>query len=142
MSQELRELIVSLPKDAISAFFPNAFKLHYPGTTCIIDCSEVFIDRPWNMNARAVTYGNYKHHNAFKFLVAVSPNGAILYPSPCYGARTSDKFLVNSFSFYTFLQHDDQLMDDRGLTTEELRQRGVELHIPSFTRGKRQHSKK
>lgn len=141
MAEELKELIVWLPKDSISASLPNSFKAFYPGTTCIIDCTEVFVDRARNMNARALTYSNYKHHNTFKFLVAVSPNGVIMYVSPCWGGRTSDKLLVNSSSFYSFLQPGDEVMADRGFTIEEeLRQRGVKLNIPSFTRGKRQLS--
>ena len=32
-------------------------------TTVIIDCFEIFIDRPSDLLARAQTHSNYKHHN-------------------------------------------------------------------------------
>lgn len=70
-AEELRELIVWLPKDNIPASSRNAFKVHYPGMTGTTDFSEVFVDKPRNMNARAAMCSNHKHHNAFKFLVAV-----------------------------------------------------------------------
>ena len=46
--------------------FKNAFgeKL-----ACIIDCFEVFIDRPSNLLARLLTWSNYKHHNTIKILL-------------------------------------------------------------------------
>ena len=36
--------------------------------TVIIDCFEVFIDRPSNLLARAQTFSSYKHHNTIKVL--------------------------------------------------------------------------
>jgi hypothetical protein len=35
----------------------------------IIDCFEIFIDRPSNLLARAETWSNYKHHNTVKYLI-------------------------------------------------------------------------
>ena len=42
-------------------------------TTVIIDCFEIFIDRPTNLMARAQTFSNYKHHNTVKVLIGISP---------------------------------------------------------------------
>lgn len=96
LSSVMKELVVWLPRETIYSSLPQQFRDHYPGTTCIIDCSEAFIGRPKNMRARAATYSNYKHHNTMKFLLAASPNGVIVYVSQCWGGRTSDKFLVNA----------------------------------------------
>ena len=46
-------------------------------TTVIIDCFEIFIDRPSNLLARAQTFSSYKHHNTVKVLIAVTPQGTI-----------------------------------------------------------------
>lgn len=40
---------------------------------CVIDCTEIFIERPSNLKARAQTYSNYKRHNTIKILVGASP---------------------------------------------------------------------
>ena len=42
-------------------------------TAVIIDCFEIFIDRPTNLMARAQTFSNYKHHNTVKVLIGISP---------------------------------------------------------------------
>ena len=46
---------------------------------CIVDCSETFIERPTSLVARAPTYSNYKSHITMKYLVAISPTGAIIF---------------------------------------------------------------
>ena len=48
-------------------------------TTVIIDCFEIFIDRPTNLMARAQTYSNYKHHNTVKVLIGITPQGTISF---------------------------------------------------------------
>ena len=37
----------------------------------IIDCFEIFIDRPSSLIARAMTWSNYKHHNTINFLIGI-----------------------------------------------------------------------
>ena len=42
--------------------------------TVIIDCFEVFIERPTNPLARAQTFSSYKHHNTIKILIGITPH--------------------------------------------------------------------
>ena len=35
----------------------------------IIDCFEIFLDHPTNLQARAYTWSNYKHKNTAKVLI-------------------------------------------------------------------------
>ena len=37
------------------------------GVAVIIDCFELFTDRPSSSIARAMTWSNYKHHNTVKY---------------------------------------------------------------------------
>ena len=53
----------------------------YPQTRIIIDCTELFIEVPSSMKAQSETWSNYKHHNTFKVLVGVSPNGKVTFIS-------------------------------------------------------------
>ena len=39
--------------------------------TVVIDCFEVFIERPSNLLARAQTFSSYKHHNTVKVLIGI-----------------------------------------------------------------------
>ena len=43
--------------------------------TTIVDYSEIFIDRPFNLDARVQTYSNWKHRNTLKFLIACTRCG-------------------------------------------------------------------
>ena len=36
----------------------------------IIDCFEIFIERPSDLEARAITWSNYKHKNTAKVFLA------------------------------------------------------------------------
>ena len=111
IAKALRFLIVWPGKDAIIRNMPKVFKHSrtYQKTRVIIDCSEVFIKRPSNLLARNITYSNYKHHNTIKFLVGITPVGAISFLSKCWGGRVSDKELTISSGFLDLLEYDDQV---------------------------------
>ena len=129
----------------IRSTLPDCFKPLYSctGTTCIIDCSEIFIQRPSALSARAETYSNYKHHNTAKFLIAISPTGEIIYVSKYWGGRTSDKNITAHSGFLDKLIHGDLVLADWGFDiTEPLALCGASLAIPPFTKGKSQLSKK
>ena len=111
IAKTLRFLIVWPGKDAIIRNMSKVFKHSraYRKTRVIIDCSEVFIKRPSNLLARNITYSNYKHHNTIKFLVGITPVGAISFLSKCWGGRVSDKELTISSGFLDLLEYDDQV---------------------------------
>ena len=101
----------------------------------IIDCTEVFIERPFSLNARAHTFSNYKSRNTVKYLVGITPSGAVSFLSACSGGRASDKEIT--------LNSGDCILADRGfLIEEELATRGEVFRIPAFTRGKAEISAK
>ncbi|KAK0135510.1 hypothetical protein N1851_028635 [Merluccius polli] len=109
--------------------------------TCIIDCTEICINRPTNLTARAQTYSNYKSHNTVKYLVGMSPAGAITFMSSGWGGRVSDKQITAESGFYDLLEVNDEILADRGFTIrDELALCGATLRIPHFTRGKKQLS--
>ena len=143
MSRELQQLISWPDHELVRKTLPDCFKPKYIRTKCIIDCSEVFIQRPTSLSARAETYSSYKSHNTVKFLVAISPTGAIIYVSKCWGGRVSDKHLTSSCGFLDKLMHGDLVLADRGFDiSEELALHGATLAIPPFTKGKLQLSQR
>jgi len=143
MSRELQSLIVWPDRQMIRKHLPESFKPMYAKATCIIDCSEVFIERATSLSARSETYSNYKSHNTAKFLVAISPTGAIIFISKCWGGRASDKTITTKCGLLDHINHDDLVLADRGFDiTEDLGLRGASLAIPAFTKGKSQLSQR
>ena len=128
-------------QEIVRANMPQIFKDLYPRTRCIIDCSEIFIERPCAYQARAQTFSNYKKHNTVKFLIAVAPHGAVTFLSKCWGGRATDKCITQNSGFLQQLDYGDVILADRGFDiSDDLALHGVRLEIPSFTRGKKQLS--
>ncbi len=139
MRLELVHLIIWPSRQAIRQHLPDCFKKFYPRVRSIIDCSEIFIETPSNLDVQAECWSEYKHHCTLKFLVAITPNGLICFISPCYGGRASDKFIVRDSGFLQYLEPYDQIMADRGFKIrEDLMLYQASLAIPPSTTGKLQ----
>ena len=79
---------------------PMEFRSYLKGRVIvIIDCIEVFIEIPSNLEARSPTWSSYKHHNTIKFLIGITPQGNISFLSRAWGGRVSDKFLTEHCGF-------------------------------------------
>ena len=105
----------------------------------IIDCFEVFVDRPTNLLARAETWSQYKHHNTCKFLIGIAPQGLISFISAAWGGRVSDKYLTENSGLLDKLLPGDVVLADRGFTiADSVAMTGAKLHIPVFTKGRDQ----
>ena len=143
MHHNLSQLIKWPDGETLRVNLPPPFRKHYSKVKCIIDCFEVFIERPLSFAARAATYSNYKNHNTMKVLIAVSPTGSIVYISNAWGGRVSDKVITQECGFLDLIEYGDVVLADRGFNiADELAIRGATLEIPSFTRGKVQLSQK
>ena len=68
---KLKPLIRWPDRDALTKTMPMVFRKHFPSCIVIIDCFEIFLDRPTNLLARAQTYSSYKHHNTVKHLIGM-----------------------------------------------------------------------
>ena len=119
--------------------FPKCFQSSFKKTTVIIDCFEVFIDRPSNLLAWVQIFSSYKHHNTVKVLIGITPQGTISFVSKAWGGRTSDKFLTENCAVMEKLLPGDLVMADRGFTSHEsLVFKQTQLAIPAFPWGKDQ----
>ncbi|KAG1946696.1 transcriptional repressor p66-alpha [Pimephales promelas] len=81
MGEQFKVLIPWLPRETIHATMPLSFQRNYPRTTCIIDCAESAMQRATNHDSRSDTFSQYKSRNTVKYLVAVAPNGLIMFIS-------------------------------------------------------------
>ena len=139
--------LASLPiwpsKEVVNETMPVTFKNTYPTTRCIIDCTELFCQRPSSMSIQSHMYSQYKSHVTYKGLVGISPSGAVTFVSQLYEGCISDNEIVKRSGF---LQKDlwsngDSVMADRGFTIEEnLKPLNVKLNIPAFLDQREQFS--
>lgn len=121
---------------------PSEFRKYFRKCVVIIDCFEIFIDRPTSLTARAQTWSNYEHHNTVKFLIGITPQGSVAFISQGWGGRTSDVHLTENSGLLQKLLPGDIVLADRGFTIQETA--GLycaEVKLPHFTQGKRQLSK-
>ena len=127
-------------RESLIRSMPQCFKFSFgTKTTVIIDCFEIFIDKPTNLLARAQTFSSYKHHNTIKVLIGITPQGTIAFVSEAWGGRTSDKFLTENCGILSKLVPGDMVMADRGFTIHEsVAFKRAKLVIPAFTKGKEQ----
>ena len=54
----------------------------------IINCFEIFIEQPSNLQARLYTWYNYKHKNAAKVLIVIIPQGTVGFVSEAWGVES------------------------------------------------------
>ena len=127
-------------REALQRTMPFCFRAHYGlKVTAIIDCFELFIEKPSNLMARACTWSQYKHYNTAKYLIAITPQGVISFISKGWGGRASDQFITEHSGFLCHVLSGDIILADRGFLIEEsLGACGASLCIPAFTKGKDQ----
>ncbi|XP_014669650.1 PREDICTED: uncharacterized protein LOC106810726 isoform X2 [Priapulus caudatus] len=142
LSVRLEFLIVWPDRELLRKTMPNVFKQNFgERVSVIIDCFEVFINRPSGLMPRAITWSNYKHHNTVKFLIGITPQGVISFISKAWGGRVSDKHLTENCGMLQKLTPGDIVLADRGFDiADSVGLYRASLKIPAFTRGKKQLS--
>ena len=134
-------LVVWPERDILRMTMPMSFRSKFSKCACIIDCFEIFIERPSDLKARAQTYSTYKSHNTIKFLIGITPQGTISFIYVGWGGRTSDKHLTEKCGFLDVLSPGDLILADRGFNiAETLGSCSASLKIPAFTKGRSQLS--
>ena len=126
---------LSLPILRIRKNIPQEFS-EYPTTRIILDCSEVFIQRPSAMLAQSETWSDHKHHNTWKVLVGVTPNGQVSFISDLWGGRVSDKQITRGSGVLNLLEPGDNVMVDRGFDISDIVSNGVVVNMPPFLAGR------
>ena len=130
---EREELLRTMPVD---------FRKDFGKCIIIIDCFEVFIERPTSLMARAQTWSNYKKHNTVKFLIGITPQGTVAFISKGWGGRASDVHITEHSGLLHHLLPGDVVLADRGFNIQEAAgMYCAEVKIPPFTKGKKQLSK-
>ena len=140
LDTKLKPLLLWPEREDLRRTMPECFRASFKDRVAvIIDCFEVFIERPSNLLARAATWSAYKHHNTAKFLIGITPQGVVSYISDAWGGRVSDKYLTEHCGMLAKLLPGDVVLADRGFDiADSVGMYQARLHIPAFTKGKNQ----
>ena len=116
---------------------PFCYRINYGlNITSIIDCFELFIEKPSNLLAKACTWSQYKHYNTAKYLISITPQGTVSFISNGWGGRVSDKHIVENSGYLRHIIPGDVILADRGFdVADTIALRQATLNIPAFTRG-------
>ena len=130
--------LVTMPTlEKIMQCLPPHFR-DYPNCSIVLDCTEVFIEKPSSLSAQWQTWSEYKHHNTVKILIGVTPNGMVNFVSRLWGGRASDRHITQHDHLLPQLQSNTTIMADKGFTVEDLLPIDVGLNMPPRIPGQRQ----
>ncbi|XP_029957071.1 uncharacterized protein LOC115395600 [Salarias fasciatus] len=120
-------------REEIQMTMPMVFRTNFGvRVAAVIDCFEVFTDRPTSLVAQAQTWSDYKPHNTVKFLMGITPQGFISFVSPAWDGRASDQEITEESGILDDLLPGDvvlagrgfDVMDGAGLTCAEVEIQG------------------
>lgn len=112
MYYRFKELNIFPSRQIIDLHKPESFRNKYKGTTVIIDCTEIYIERPSNPEAQQLTFLSYKNSNTLKALVGITLKGSVCFVLQLYGGCISDREITQLSGFLDKLQPGDEIMVD------------------------------
>ena len=110
---------------------PASF-LPFPNCRVVIDCTDVKIAVPRQIDLQRVTYSAYRGMNSFKVLNVVSPNAVITYVSNLYPGSISDRVIVQNSGILHNFMTGDLILADKGILIADILPSGVTINIPPF----------
>ena len=140
LDTRLQPLIMWPERENLRRTMSECFRASFGDKVAVVvDCFEVFIERPSNLLARACTWSAYKHHNTVKLLISITPQGVVSYISDAWGGRVSDKYLTEHCCILNNILPGDIVLADRGFDISDfVAMQQAKLHLPAFTKGKDQ----
>ena len=87
--------------------------LKFKSVGVIIDCLELFIQKPKVPSSQKFTWSNYKHWNTANLLVGITPTGVVSFIPPLWTGSISDKGIVRQSGLLALLEGRGAVMADK-----------------------------
>ncbi|XP_077508171.1 uncharacterized protein LOC144119427 [Amblyomma americanum] len=115
----------------------------YASVRAVLDCTEIPIQMPKDIESQLLTYSWYKGVYTAKVLVCETPGGHISYVSKAYGGRASDSHITKESKILElFLPSIDSVMVDKGFLIDKLcLEHQITMVRPPFLRKRKQLTK-
>uniref|UniRef100_A0A146UYI6 Uncharacterized LOC105939542 n=1 Tax=Fundulus heteroclitus TaxID=8078 RepID=A0A146UYI6_FUNHE len=117
---------------------PRQFREAFGGRVAVIlDCFEIATEKPSHLKPQSEIYAQFNQKDAVKYLLGITPQGAVCFVSEGCGQRVSDKRLTEQCGILHKLLPGDFLLADRGFSVAD--EDGLmcsQLKPPGFTRGR------
>ena len=135
LSQELSFLVPWPSRSELQKCLPKMLK-KFKNVRVIIDCLELFIQKPKVPSSQKITWSNYKHWNTAKLLVGITPTGVVSFIPPLWTESICDKEIVRQSGLLDLLEEGDAVMADKGFVIRDLLTfKKVHLVSPAYCRG-------
>ena len=140
LSHQLRPLIVWPSRQVLQQHMPSQFKKLYPSARCIIVVLKHFV----RLHLLCLLSQLHTHHTSIILrLIAISPNGGVIFVSKLFAGSVSYKEIIRSSGLLDLLESGDSVLVDKGFDiTYDCMVRGAKLLIPPFLCKNTQLSKK
>ncbi|XP_060789846.1 uncharacterized protein LOC132894263 isoform X2 [Neoarius graeffei] len=120
---------------------PVSFQQNFEKCCCIIDCFEIFQEKPSDVETPRKTCLQNKSHNSSKYLIGIAPQGAVCFVSQGWDGHCSDKHITEHCGFLDELLPGDLILADRGFDGgDAVGLPSANVNISAFTRGTSQMS--
>ena len=141
MSDCLGQLSFTTEWETMKQNLPKCFKPDYEDVYLIIDCTELYIEKPSQVIQQSATWSEYKGHNTGKGLITLSPLMLPVFASDIYPGSKSDEEILSQSGILSFAQQGDRWLADKGFIVQHILDNwGVRVETPAKLEGKKQFS--
>ena len=128
--KKIMATVPSLHKNVNS--MPESFLPSARNCRIIIDCTDIKVAAPQDMDVAKMVYSAYRGMHSFKVLIGVAPNGVITFCSQLFPGSVSDKAITKDSGLLEQLEPGDMVLADKGFLISDIVPQGVSVNIPPF----------
>ncbi|XP_064414151.1 uncharacterized protein LOC102352482 isoform X2 [Latimeria chalumnae] len=106
-------------REELRSAMPPEFKKCCHELVCIIDTTELLMERPMDLKTRAQTWSKSKQQNTVKFLIGITPQGTVSFLSQAWAGGVPDQHVTENCGILDRLSPGDVVFANRGLTAHD-----------------------